>query len=128
MLIEGSLRSGLGEGAEFVALDWVARQFRSKLGFSPYPGTLNFSLSGDAWENARAAMERANGIVIEPPPGFCAAKCFTLVIGGQIEGAAVIPHVPGYPQDKLEVVAPVKVRSALGLADGDQVALHLLAL
>jgi hypothetical protein len=45
-VLEGCLRSGLGEGAGFTALDWVDRQFRAKLGFSPYPGTLNLSLKG----------------------------------------------------------------------------------
>ena len=27
-------------------------------------------------------MLRAPGIAIDPPPGFCAAKCFTVVIDG----------------------------------------------
>lgn len=128
LYLEGSVRSGLGEGAGFMALDWVARQFRSKLGFSPYPGTLNLSLSGGEWEYARAAMQSARGILIEPPPGFCPAKCFTLVIDGKIGGAAVIPDVPDYPADKLELVSPVAVRNTLGLSDGDRVTLHLLAI
>lgn len=126
MVLEGSLRSGLGEGAGFTTLDWVARQFRSKLGYAPHPGTLNLSLSGGDWDSARADMEQAPGIVIEPPPGFCAAKCFTLVIDGRIQGAAVRPDVPDYPSDKLEIVAPVAVRDALRLSDGDRITLHLL--
>ena len=126
VVLEGCLRSGLGEGAEFTALDWVARQFRSKLGYVPHPGTLNLSLSGGEWDSARADMEQAPGIAIEPLLGFCAAKCFTLVIDGRIQGAAVIPGVPDYPADKLEIVAPVSVRDALRLSDGDCVTLHLL--
>lgn len=126
MVLEGLLCSGLGEGAGFTTLDWVARQFRSKLGYSPFPGTLNLSLSGGDWESARTAMEQAPGIVIAPPPGFCAAKCFTLVIDGRVQGAAVLPDVPDYPADKLEIVAPVAVREALCLSDGDRLTLHLL--
>lgn len=125
-VLEGCLRSGLGEGAGFTSLDWVASQFRAKLGFVPYPGTLNLSLRGGDWESARQAMDQARGIAIEPPAGFCAAKCFTLVIDGRIEGAAVLPEVPDYPGDKLEIVAPVAVRDALRLSDGDCVTLHLL--
>lgn len=125
-VLEGCLRSGLGEGAGFIALDWVDRQFRAKLGFAPYPGTLNLCLRGGDWDSARAEMEQAPGIAIEPPPGFCAAKCFTLVIDGRIQGAAVIPAVPDYPADKLEIVAPVAVREALRLSDGDCVTLQML--
>ncbi len=126
VILEGCLRSGLGEGAGFTCLDWVARQFQSKLGFAPHPGTLNLSLAGGDWDAARAEMELAPGIAIEPPPGFCAAKCFTLVIDGRIQGAAVIPGVADYPADKLEIVAPVAVREVLRLSDGDRVTLQLL--
>lgn len=126
VVLEGCLRSGLGEGAGFTSLDWVTRQFHSKLGFVPHPGTLNLSLKGGDWDAARADMEQAPGIAIEPPPGFCAAKCFTLVIDGRIQGAAVIPEVPDYPADKLEIVAPVALRDALRVSDGDCITLHLL--
>jgi CTP-dependent riboflavin kinase len=44
--LEGHLCSGLGEGAGFIALDWVEHQFHAKLGFAPYPGTLNLNLAG----------------------------------------------------------------------------------
>ncbi len=125
-VLAGCLRSGLGEGAGFTSLDWVADQFRDKLGFRPYPGTLNLSLQGADWESARQAMDQAPGIAIRPPPGFCAAKCFTLVIDGRIQGAAVLPEVPDYPGDKLEIVSPVAVRDALRLSDGDCITLHLL--
>ncbi|MDP2812034.1 MAG: DUF120 domain-containing protein [Rhodocyclaceae bacterium] len=39
------------------------------------------------------------------------------------EGAAILPDVAGYPADKLEIVAPVAVRQALRLRDGDRVTL-----
>lgn len=123
LVLSGTLQSGLGEGAGFVALDWVDRQFREHLGFHPFPGTLNLSLRGADWQSARAALLTAAGIPLEPPPGFCAAKCFRVRIGGRIEGAIVLPDVSGYPADKLELVAPVAVRNQLELADGDLVTL-----
>lgn len=125
VFLEGCLCSGLGEGAGFIALDWVEHQLHGKLGFSPYPGTLNLNLHGGDWESARLAMDQAAGVAIEPPPGFCAAKCFSVTIDGRIEGAAILPEVPDYPADKLEIVAPVGVREALRLSDGDRVSLQL---
>ncbi len=123
--LEGRLCSGLGEGAGFTALDWVEHQFHAKLGFWPYPGTVNLHLTGSDWDMARNAMQAAAGIAIEPPPGFCAAKCFTVTIAGRIEAAAILPDVADYPADKLEIVAPVAVRRELRLNDGDRVTLQL---
>lgn len=125
LTLQGRLESGLGEGAAFMALDWVGRQCRDKLGFRPHPGTFNLSLSGEDWVAARDAMQHAPGIAIDPPPGFCAAKCFAVVIDGCVEGAAILPAVDAYPDDKLEIVAPVAVREALRLRDGDRVRLQL---
>jgi CTP-dependent riboflavin kinase len=123
--LEGRLCSGLGEGAGFTALDWVENQFHAKLGFWPYPGTLNLNLAGGDWDTARDAMQVAPGIAIEPPPGFCAAKCFAVLIAGRVAGAAILPDIPDYPADKLEIVSAVAVRQELGLNDGDHVTLQV---
>lgn len=123
--LEGRLCSGLGEGASFTSLAWVERQFHSKLGFLAHPGTVNLNLAGSEWDRARTAIQRADGIAIEPPPGFCAAKCFAVLIAGRIEGAAILPDVADYPADKLELVAPIDVRRELRLHDGDRVTLRL---
>lgn len=123
--LEGRLCSGLGAGAGFTALDWVAHQFHARLGFQPHPGTLNLSLAGPDWDAARAAMQAASGIAIEPPQGFCAAKCFVVLVEGVIAGAAILPDVADYPADKLEIVAPVAVRRELRLHDGSRVSLQL---
>jgi CTP-dependent riboflavin kinase len=41
------------------------------------------------------------------------------------KAAAILPAVDAYPEDKLEIVAPVAVRQALHLRDGDPVRLQL---
>jgi CTP-dependent riboflavin kinase len=125
MELQGTLCSGLGEGATFTELDWVAHEFREKLGFAPHPGTVNLSLTGDAWMNARARLRQTAGVAIDPPPGFCAAKCFAVLLNEQVEGFAVLPEVPDYPANKLEIVAPVFVRRVLKLQDGDRVNLRI---
>lgn len=123
--LEGRLCTGLGEGAGFTSLDWVEQQIHGRLGFRPHPGTVNLTLAGRDWDDALAAMRLARGIPIEPPPGFCAAKCFAVLIAGRLEGAAILPDVDGYPADKLEIVSPVAVRQELRLGDGDSVTLQL---
>ncbi|MBM3390376.1 MAG: CTP-dependent riboflavin kinase [Betaproteobacteria bacterium] len=126
LLLVGETCSGLGEGASFTALEWVRREFLAKLGFEPYPGTFNLRMGGPAWEDARRVMAREAGIAITPEPGFCAAKCFHVVVAGRITGAVVFPEVAGYPADKFEVISAVPMRQALGVADGDRVAVSVL--
>jgi CTP-dependent riboflavin kinase len=124
--LEGEAHSGLGEGAGFTRLDWVRRQFLARLGFDPYPGTFNLRMDGPRWEEARRILEREPGIPITPEAGFCAAKCFLVVVAERITGAVVFPDVPGYPQDKFEVVSAVPMRQALGIADGDRVTVSVV--
>lgn len=124
--LHGVVCSGLGEGARFVQIPWVRREFAAKLGFDPYPGTFNLHLAGDEWDAARARLANEPGITIEPEPGFCPARCFRVVLGDRVTGAAVLPDVPGYPVDKLEIVSAVPVRETLGVDDGDRIAVHLV--
>lgn len=124
--LQGEVCTGVGEGAGFVQLPWVRREFSAKLGFEPYPGTFNLRLDGAEWEAARARLAAEPGIAIVPQPGFCAARCFRVVIAGQVTGAAVLPEVPDYPADKLEIVSAVPVRRTLGLVDGDRVSVSLV--
>lgn len=126
LLLVGEACSGLGEGASFTGLEWVRREFLAKLGFEPYPGTFNLRMEGPAWQAARNVMAREPGIAITPEAGFCAARCFHVVVGSCITGAVVFPEVAGYPPDKFEVISAVPVRQALGVADGDRIAVSVV--
>lgn len=113
--------SGRREAAGFVALPWVGQQVRARYGFTPYLGTLNLCLedlgertrwealrSGPGWWTLRPGAE-----------GFCPAACLPVRIAGTARGAIVVPGVPGYPNELVEVVAEENLRGRLGLADGD---------
>ena len=124
--ITGRVESGLGEGAAFTRLEWARRQFGDKLGVDPFPGTLNLTIEGAArteWARLRPELP----VLISPPDAkFCDARAGRVRIAGRIAGAVVVPLVPGYPDNKIEVIAAVRVREALGLADGDAVTLEFL--
>lgn len=122
----GAVCGGVGEAAGFLGLDWVRRGMQQALGFDPWPGTLNLRMHGSAWQRWRRTLALQPGIRLEPAPGFCAAKCFRVRLNERLDAAAVFPEVDGYPEDKLELVAPLHLRTALGLRDGDRVQLRLL--
>jgi riboflavin kinase, archaea type len=120
LIFEGKVFSGRGEGKRFVGLPWVKRQIMQKTGFTPYDGTLNLCLTGDSVEKRRQ-LDQANGSVVEPEAGFCPGILFRGYIEG-LECAVILPKVPNYPVDILEVVASQNLRCRLGLADGNTVA------
>ena len=115
--IRGEVVSGAGVAAGFTDVPWVREQTRERLGFLPYPGTLNLRLGSEplaAWERLKAEP----GVPLEPQPGFCAARCYPVLVEGRLAAAAVVPEVADYPADSLELLAPVRLRDALGLDDG----------
>jgi CTP-dependent riboflavin kinase len=75
--IRGKVFVGLGEGGKFVALEWVEKQIKEKLGFKPYPGTLNLKIEEKESLDVIRELRKAKGISIEPPdPKSCSGKCF----------------------------------------------------
>jgi len=113
--LKGKVFSGGGTGSLFVNLPWARKQFRTVLGFNPYPGTLNLRMSGTDIAELRHATR---GIKIESPKGFYGGRCFEALVLNRVRGAVVVPDVPGYPSDVLEILAPINLREELGLKDG----------
>src|SRR5438270_8392425 len=46
---EGTVVSGMGEGAYYMSLEGYKIQFKEKLGYEPYPGTLNVRLGNQVY-------------------------------------------------------------------------------
>ena len=113
---KGTVFSGTGEGRKFIALPWVKRQIEEKLGFTPYPGTLNIRLTREGVLQ-KDKLEKAEKFEIKPAEGYCSGTLFKARIDGLICGV-VSPKVPSYPKDELEVIAPLNLRERLKLADG----------
>jgi CTP-dependent riboflavin kinase len=126
--ITGVVFSDLGRGSSFMSLDWVQMALREKLGFSPYAGTMNLRLeSEEDVEIWREHQRRLPGIDIDSPePSFCQARCFLVEIESQQKGAVLVPGVESYPPDKIEVIAPVRLKDELQLTDGDRVTLEFV--
>jgi riboflavin kinase, archaea type len=125
MQVRGRLVRGLGEASDFTQLPWVVDQCYEKLGFRPYPGTVNLEVVPEdlsAWEE----MKRQPGVTLSPPnPAFCDAVCHAVAIDGQLKAATIVPHVAGYPADKLELLASGPVLETLGLSQGQEVTVRL---
>jgi riboflavin kinase len=128
IVLRGVVTTGLGEGGYYMSLEGYRRQFTSKLGFDPYPGTLNVRLL-DQYVKYRLYLERIPGIRIE---GFSngartygGVKAFKCVISGIQCGVLLVERTSHGPE-VIEVIAPVKLRDRLNLRDGDEVTINIL--
>ena len=123
IVFEGTVFSGEGNGKKFVEMPWVKHQIEEKLGFSPFLGTLNLRLTGKNTER-RSLLEIAESLVVEPQAGYYPGVLFRAAIDGLV-CAVVIPIMPNYPSDILEVIAPMCLREQLKLVNGSLVAVSV---
>ena len=119
----GTVTSGLGEGGFYMSLEGYAKQFIEKLGFKPYPGTLNVRLRPE-YVKYRLYLDALPGIYIE---GFSnglrtygGVKCFKASVHG-LPAAVLIIERTHHGPDTIEVISPYKLRDALNIKDGDEV-------
>ena len=119
MKIKGRIVRGLGESGKFLAVDWVNRAVCDAFQFTPFNGTLNVDVGDPSIQ--RTLIERNSGRITAADPGFCDAITAKGRINNRYECGVIIPLVPNYPEHILEIVAPVHIKNALGLNDGDEV-------
>jgi riboflavin kinase len=130
--LEGILFSGLGEGAYYVTKEGYRKQFMEKLGFDPYPGTLNLKLTTEYDMKTMSELEAYPNIEIQgftdESRTFGAVKCYPAIINNKEKGAVVYALRSHYNASVLEIIAPVFLRGRLKLKDGNKVKVEILTL
>ena len=124
MRFAGRVATGVGEGAFFSSLDWLHRQLQAGFGWVPVPGTFNVCINEADVDRFQQLQQRDAFQVVPPDPKFCPAKCFVARIG-TAQGLLVVPQVSNYRRDVLESLAPVRLRDALRVEDGDPVEVEI---
>jgi riboflavin kinase len=123
MEIEGKLVSGTHEGSYFMSLDFYQSQFLHKLGFRPYPGTLNLEISAT---NAKKILNISNKIgIIKGKGQFGDVKFIPATLNHKLEGAIIFPVKTHHPSEILEFVSPQNLREALKLKNGDLITINI---
>ena len=142
--LAGTVTSGMGEGRHYISLPGYMAQFRERLGYEPFPGTLNVDLD-EASSRKRGRLDGVDPVTIEGwedeertyGPAYCYPATVTLPGAGaeagdgparqatgegRYEEAHVItPERTHHGEDHLELIAPEKLRDVFDLDDGDEV-------
>jgi riboflavin kinase len=130
--LRGVVTSGMGEGKHYISLPGYMRQFKRRLGYEPFPGTLNVELDEES-VRARARTDALDPIDIDGwededrtyGPAFCWPA--TVEVGGdRYERVHVVsPERTHHGAEQLELIAPVKLRDTFDIEDGDEVIVHV---
>ncbi len=124
LTISGIVSSGLGEGAFYMRQKGYKDQFRKKLWFEPYEGTLNLKIQGADLAKLEILRE-SPGIEISGFEAagrtFGGAKTFLATLG-HLDCAIIMP-IRSHYAEVIEVISKHYLRGALGLKDGDSVEL-----
>lgn len=125
MIIRGIVQPGIGVGRHFVEYEWVRHQVLTKLGFLPYPGTLNLDVEPVYRETMERCMQR--GVYLVPPSTqYYAGKCVAVRVNDQVRGCIVRPLISDYPSHKAEILTPCNLRAFFSLKDEQSVTLYVL--
>lgn len=119
-ILTGKIVSGIQQGAFFMQLDWVQEQCLAKLGFKPYPGTLNLEITANSTTIATALAAQDAIELVPPDSSFCSGHVIPATIAGTY-GAIIVPaeKVRVHGKNILEVISQLYLKDALNLADGD---------
>ena len=71
-------------------------------------------------------LENADALRICPAKNYCVGFLFKARIGKEA-CAIILPQVKDYPENELEIIAPIDLRVALSLSDDDSVTVTVQA-
>jgi len=124
LTFKGKVENGMGEGAYYMSRPGYREQFSRKLGFNPYPGTLNLRLV-PSQEGIKRELETLPAITIKGfkhgKRTFGEVKCFPAIINDSVKGAVTLIHRTHHDDLVIELIAPIHLRRNLNLKEGSDV-------
>jgi riboflavin kinase len=139
IIFKGKIVNGMGEGAYYMSLDGYKKQFKEKLGYEPFPGTLNLKLEEKMYMNKKKEMINYPNIYIngfkDKTRSFGWVKCYPAILisdvktkdkkNFQIDAAVLLLERTHHDNSLLEVISPVCIKESANIKNGDNVLIEL---
>ncbi len=127
--LKGTLVSGMGEGAYYMSLKGYTKQFKKKIGYIPFPGTLNISLSKNEYMDAVGQFDALDGVLIK---GFSDGKrtygwvkCFKAKLNKSIDCELIRLERTVHDKTIIELISKVNLRKSAKLSNGSIVTIRI---
>ena len=127
--LKGTLVSGMGEGAYYMGLKGYTKQFQSKIGYIPFPGTLNIRLDQKIHQESIKQFETLNGIKIKSfsdgKRTYGWVKCFSAKLNNSINCQLIVLERTHHDDSVIELISKVCLRKNAKLKDGSKVSIKI---
>ena len=127
--IKGILASGMGEGAYYMGLKGYTKQFKSKIGYVPFPGTLNLRIDQKIHQEAIKQFVSLNGIMIKSfsdgKRTYGWVKCFPAKLNNSIDCNLILLERTHHDNSVVELISKTSIRKSAKLKDGSKVTIKI---
>ncbi|MGI0006888.1 MAG: DUF120 domain-containing protein [Nitrosotalea sp.] len=125
---KGTIISGMGEGAYYMSMKGYTKQFKTKLGYIPFPGTLNVKLRDKESIEAKRSLDAYTAILVD---GFSDGKrtygwvkCYPAKING-ITAALILLERTHHDDSIVELISEENIKKATKLSTGSKVTIRV---
>ncbi len=127
--LSGTLISGMGEGAYYMSLKGYTKQFSSKIGYVPFPGTLNVKLDKKEYVEALRQLNGFEGTKID---GFSDGKrtygwvkCYHCVLNDKISCELILLERTHHDNSIVELISETDIRKKSSLRTGSKITIRI---
>ena len=123
--LNGAVISGLGEGAYYMSLNGYTKQFKIKIGYVPFPGTLNIKLNQLQATQIIQQLDELDSTVIEPfsdgKRTYGWVKCFHATLNNSIKCKVIRLERTHHDSSVIELISKTSLRKTARLKTGSKV-------
>ncbi|MGI0017682.1 MAG: DUF120 domain-containing protein [Nitrosotalea sp.] len=125
---KGIISSGMGEGAYYMSMKGYTKQFKTKLGYVPFPGTLNVKLKDKESIEAKRSLDAYPAILVD---GFSDGKrtygwvkCYPAKINN-VNAALILLERTHHDDSIIELISEENIKKATKLSTGSKVTIRV---
>jgi len=127
--LNGSVISGLGEGAYYMSLNGYTKQFKVKIGYIPFPGTLNIKLNQLQATQIIQQLDELESVIIEPfsdgKRTYGWVKCFHATLNNSIKCELIRLERTHHNNSIIELISKNNLRKTSKLKTGSKVTIKI---
>ena len=129
LVLNGSVISGLGEGAYYMSLNGYTKQFKTKIGYVPFPGTLNIKLNHLQAAQIIQQLDDLDNVVIDPfsdgKRTYGWVKCFHVTLNNSIKCELIRLERTHHDNSVIELISKNNLRKTAGLKTNSRVTVRI---